>query len=263
MQRGVVIRHFSSAYEISSHWTIGTTINAGDIFKAIDHTEEMANSIAETAKQHQYYGYREEDFAGKIGKIRQVLVRKADVLQYISNSRPRRALLDFGSTILKYTIGVAKDSDVQILNDRMSVLENSNSAAIDLQAKQLSLVNETMVTARENKERLDQLIMTSLQLSEQIDIIRNETVQNKTKTKAYLHVMLVLDSLIMTTAALEIALTQFQTGVKELSQGNLPEYFVHPNQYLSILRKIQADLPDSLDFLHETNELQLYKCPVQ
>lgn len=256
---GAIIHKVSKAYEVSSQWTLAVSFNPAPLFEAANHLKTLEEKIEQEAKTTGEYGLSNDEFDQLRSSLREVFTTSQEAFNFLYPSRPKRAIFGFGGTILQYTLGVAKDSDVQDLATRVEFLESQDHEALNLLSDQLTIINETNIQAYKNKNQLEKLKSTTIDLAQAIDKIKNTTLSIEHRTKSTVHAFVMITTLKESALNLRFALSEFKESFQLLIQNQLHEYFLHPSHYLKALTRISSVLPHNLEFLYDTQRVNMYK----
>lgn len=163
--------------------------------------QELLNSIIDI------YNVHEDDSIGKIKK--------------------RAALFPFMSDALNFVFGTAKQSTVDKANRRIKKLQETNNKVIHLMDDQLSLINITHQTTKNNVRQIKQLQSAMTMLSGNFsEWSMNIYTQN--------YVNIVIHSLENLVGALR----SYENSIRILHNRKLPPHIIRPSQLKKVLSEL-------------------------
>jgi hypothetical protein len=180
-----------------------------------------------------------------------------DFHQILPRLDPRRALLDYGGTILKTLFGAATISDINSFHDVINDLQVKNLDISHSLSSQLTYVKDLSTTTKINSEAI-----TNLSSVIKDNIIQfHEQFQRVTRDLLWLNITLhQQNTLYSTIKQMEITLVQLTQQIDDLFdavqyaiQGRLPIKLVNPVALQNILRNVTLKLPEGYELIAGTS----------
>ena len=148
--------------------------------------------------------------------------------------------MPFIGSVLDKLFGTAKQSTINKMKNQMLVLTKSNNDIIHVLNDRLSLINITHKLVEKNSKYI-------LQLSNAI----NQLEKNVQSLASEISLLKFSNLIIYTLQQISLSIAKYNTALKDVSRGHLPEYFIRPYYLQKILSGISkqskgVELPFSI-----------------
>lgn len=184
------------------------------------------------------------------------------VVTPVSQSRPKRSLLPLGG-VLSQLFGVADDSQVQRLKDNVDILRRSQEKVIHVIDSSLTILNSTRQDVKRNRAQINSLIQKTLIMTHKIDSIYDAIQQEVKPEILFLELVTEFNMIVRayteTLAKLSSDMADFQEAISTALRGSLSVRLVPPRRLLSVLKKIQRQIPPSLELPFPLDDLEVFE----
>ena len=175
-----------------------------------------------------------------------------------SKGRYRRSIFPFLGTILNSITGVATDSDMREVRNKMIKLKNSQEAVIHVVEQGISMINQTHKEVEQNRISINKMIQITSKISSKFtelyrqitSMTQPEIVYLKMIAKVHEIFHIVSSSMSETTHSVEALCEQIQQAIN----GKLSITLVSPKDLKNTLRSIGSKLRDSLSLPFDINK---------
>ena len=264
-QQNIFIKHEATKFTSQSRWLVALPLNLEIYSKPInviaDHLFEIrkyvrfCNSEVNRHNKGEDYTPVMQLIVNQIEYARTRITTLQNKSTEISSTlskqlRVKRSLIPFLGNILSDLTGVATEDDLQVINQRISNLVNSDEDLVHIVEDSLTVVNATKHKLNHVTDTVDSLIdafgtfqetvyNATKEIFEQID-------QTKVLYKCLAHPTLLMNSLLHNVEAATSHLNSLQNLIDDTLQGQLTMNVIQPNQFRSMLQEIEKALPQNL-----------------
>lgn len=247
--QGAIFKEPLTAYEVSNFWTVSFRYSFTELFQTADHLNDITNATIKHAHENSSGLYSKEE-VDTLLRLRSDTTHLVTTLYYLMPSSQKRGLFDLGGTILQYTLGTAKDTDVQDLITRVSTLEAQDKEASMNLLDNLSILNETSARSFRNREQLAKLQLISTELASTLQNT-STILQNRLQIVSnQFHIFLTFQLISEAYTELHTQLSDHILALRQLSKGFLSPTFFPPEFIIQSLTNISKALPYPLETLY-------------
>lgn len=194
------------------------------------------------------YGMLQQDVSEYLGEVE-------DLLTLLPRKRVKRGLIDAGGHVLKYLFGTLDSSDLEVLDDKLNSLYDTNeqlthdhneqvTVLANMQAEMVThakTINTILGTLKEYHTVLHQSITKFFK--------RTEVAEQQLKQLfKYLKLSSALAETKDTVATAMLKMSKFHQAIEELAGGKVSSKLLPPHEFLKLLQEIEKVLPPPVKF---------------
>ena len=162
--------------------------------------------------------------------------------------RKRRSLLPFVGDALSLLFGTVSESDLKQIRNQISSLALNQRRIIHVVEQGLTIINESRVLIRENRQSIIEIIGSIREMDVKINQVTHELARRIKENRRFLEVYARIDLLIDEINVLIHNAGSFLTGLRAqldyLALGKLSTRIINPLRLRLLLLEIQESAPD-------------------
>ena len=180
-----------------------------------------------------------------------------------SVSRAPRAVCDGCGSGLQWLFGLARDSDLEELNNKIDAQSKFQNELAHITESHLSILNSTIHNSKENSIQLEKIANATSHLTVKMEQLSTSFGEDLTDISRRLHIAFFVSSSVRLIEAVlqnvQLKVTELRRAWSETSNGRLSPFFLPPTVLKACLEDISKQLPDNLQFLAKPDEAHYYQ----
>ena len=255
---GVLFKREGTVSFTDSYWTVATEISLKRIDDFFKMAEERLSPLANPRKEKWTSSFAVAMRKKVTGKASSYAIRWQESKRRFEGlrmsvlgqqgQRQRRGLLDAGSIALNWLFGVAKQSDLDLLDHKMARLSTATEQVVNLVKEHASVVNKTLWEMHLTAEVLSNLTKAH----EQLEFVTSRLTQDAEKASLEVDEKLtamaraedIMEAWQLTLRAADKAVDNLAAGLATLAQGKLSPWLFPPQNLIGVMEQIRRAMPE-------------------
>lgn len=262
-QKGLVFLKERDIILSTDVWTVVVSINTEDYDQILLHVEAMFQYLESdniTSEMRDLIPFYEINQLRSSVQITKQEIESIKLL--LPASRNRRGLVNGVGTAFKFLFGVMDDDDLQVLNERISNLEEESKTLVHVEDEKLTYIKRLTNEVDDNSKAIKQLASILKSTIEEIKVtnfsIWTEIIQVKRKLQYQVRVSSLFREVEMTLHLVNKQLIQMQEALDVTATGHLSSILLTPAKLYEILKEIVQKLPNGLSLITDVDLDKVY-----
>ena len=263
VKENVIFRRLTSITTTETKWTVSLILETDPYLTAITNLESKINYVKTIVNQAKpalsqsmsKHGIGKKTNLAWFSILMKALNESSNNCQDLKaqmeryrkmQTRTKRSLMPFVGSAFSYLFGSVSETDLEVINQNMHKLQRNQKSVIHVLEKSMSILNTSRIQISENRDKINQAILTIANLDQRVSKITNMIGKEITSLEIFIETYLRMDHAVKEIneqiSIIKDSIHELGEKLNSLALGRLTPNVIMPRSLQAILVQIQSKL---------------------